>query len=147
MCNQCIDWKAVLTEAPLEEKNNCVICNTPSRWARVCDPCVKELKNGRVDYDSRQTQKLKLFKVTIPSQTIPWRPPISATLPTVGEIQEYGFIQGREIMVLATSYSKLWDQCLRELGCEAQQVDLKVEEIEGPFEHGYVIAYNEPNGL
>jgi hypothetical protein len=103
--------------------------------------------------DYPDTPRLKLYKVTIPSQTIP-TPDESVNLlgtdielPTVGTMKSYGFIQGREIVVLAESCSKLWDQCLRELGCEAQQVDLKIEEIKGPFKHGFVIAYNQPNGL
>lgn len=152
MCNQCIDEKAALTaEAPLEQDNHCVMCGKPQRWARVCALCVKELEGHAADFDERQSKKLKLFKVTIPSQTLGIRArgptPYKAKKLTVGEITDYGFIQGREIIVLAESYSRLWDQCLRELGCEAQDVDLRVEEIEGPFKHGYVIAYNQPDGL
>ena len=94
-----------------------------------------------------ETPRLKLFKVTIPSQTIPNPPHHSLDRDLVGYVTDGGFVQGREIIVLGESYSKLWNQVLGELGCEAQQVDLKIEEIKGPFKHGYLIAYNEPNGF
>lgn len=90
---------------------------------------------------NRKVPPLKLFRVTIPSQTLSTKYQKGKKL-VVGEITEYGFIQGREIVVLATDVSTLFDQCLRELGCVAQEVDMKVEEIKGPFKHGTVIAYN-----
>ena len=96
-----------------------------------------------------ETPRLKLFKVTIPSQTINQEAALRGTDKwVVGEIKDYGFIQGREIFVLATDRDRLYKQCLRELGCtNPADVELKVEELEGPFEHGYVIAYNQPDGL
>ncbi len=104
---------------------------------------------SEADYTDKA--QLKLFKVTIPSQTIP-KPngellAADIELPTVGTIKSYGFIQGRRIVVLAESYSRLWDQCLRELGCEAQEVDLQIEEIKGPFKHGFVISHNQVDGI
>lgn len=108
----------------------------------------KLYKVFKEQYEAEQAEQkeLKLFKVTIPSQTVPiaddaklLAPDIE--LPTIGVIKSYGFIQGREIIVLGSDYSRLWDQCLRELGCEAQDVDLKIEEVEGPFEHGTVLAH------
>lgn len=125
---------------------------------KLCVDCAEEKKQQdaedeldalRKQYDiSRPVPpKLKLFKVTIPSQTI--RGEHKGKKLVVGQIEDYGFIQGREIFVLATSQGRLWKQCLRELGCvdNPADVDLRVEEVEGPFEHGYVIAYTQPNGL
>ena len=85
--------------------------------------------------------ELKLFRVTIPSQTLSTKYQKGKKL-VVGEITEYGFIQGREIVVLATSRIRLHGQCLKELGCKDHEVDMTVDEITGPFEHGVVIAYN-----
>jgi len=89
---------------------------------------------------------LKLFKVTIPSQTIKTNFTHGKQL-VVGEITDYGFIQGREIVVLATSRMRLLKACLRELGCDENGVDITVVEMKGPFEHGVVIAYNLVPGL
>lgn len=96
-------------------------------------------------YESRKAAEseppLKLFRVTIPSQTLSTKYQKGKKL-VVGEITEYGFIQGREIVVLATSRIRLHAQCLKELGCKDHEVDMTIDEITGPFEHGTVVAYN-----
>lgn len=86
-----------------------------------------------------QKPPLKLFKVSIPSQTIPTNFTLGKQF-TVGEITDYGFIQGREIIVLGTGLNRIHDQCLEELGCKPHELDMTVEEISGPFAHGTVIA-------
>lgn len=94
----------------------------------------------------KDKQPLKLFKVEIPSQTIKGN--YNAKKLVIGQITDYGFIQGREIIVLATDRDRLYKQCLRELGClNPLDAVVHVTEIEGPFEHGFVIAYNQPAGL
>ena len=125
---------------------HCVKCGllTNASQQNICNFCLAKAEATV----AIEEPKLKLFKITIPSQTLGARNVHRKTKKlVVGEITDYGFIQGREIFVLASDHSRLWDQCLRELECEAQEVDLKVEEIEGPFEHGYVIAYTQPTGL
>ena len=143
----------------------------------LCDTCQKaELLYGDLgkhecdaaDFDDKRdfctqcteeeypdSPRLKLFKVTIPSQTIP-TPDESVNLlgadielPTVGTMKSYGFIQGREIFVLAESYERLRKQCLQELGCldNPSNVKLRVEELAGPFRHGFVISHNQVDGL
>ena len=141
----------------------CVSCGvitsafgSPQPASHRCVPCAEYDKQnsnlsdtGHPLQDVEDEQRLKLFKVTIPSQTINQEAALRGTDKwVVGEIKDYGFIQGREIFVLATDRDRLYKQCLRELGCtNPADVELKVEELEGPFEHGYVIAYNQPNGL
>lgn len=142
--------------------NFCKVCNDAFTTAYpivvLCLKCQEEKTVNRAaeleklykvfkeQYEAEQAEQkeLKLFKVTIPSQTLggDFSDRKEKKL-LVGKITDYGFIKGREIVVLASDYSRLWDQCLRELGCEAQDVDLKVEEIEGPFKHGTVLAYTE----
>ena len=138
----------------------CVSCGvitsafgSPQPASHRCVPCAEYDKQnsnmsdtGHPLQDIEDEQRLKLFKVTIPSQTI--RGDVNAKKLVIGQIEPYGFIQGREIFVLATDRDRLYKQCLRELGCtNPADVELKVEELEGPFEHGYVIAYNQPDGL
>ena len=123
------------------------LCNQCWHWHKARNMS----DTGHPLQDIEDEERLKLFKVTIPSQTLGIKvtdgTPFAAKKLTVGEITDYGFIQGREIVVLAQSHQRLYMQCLRELGCEPHEVNLRVEEIEGPFKHGYVIAYNQPDGL
>lgn len=113
-------------------------------------PCPNPLEHI-FEEPEEEEPRLKLFKVTIPSQTIPDPGDglLSADLdlPTVGTIKGYGFIQGREIIVLGTDRDGIYKQCLFELGCTPAQVELHVTEIKGPFKHGTVIAYNQVDGL
>ena len=103
---------------------------------------------GKALPPEEEKPRLKLFKVTIPSQTINQEAALRGTDKLlVGEIKDYGFIQGREIIVLGTDRDGIYKQCLFELGCTPAQVELHVTEIEGPFKHGYVIAYNQVDGL
>ena len=143
--------------------NFCIRCSR--HHTSLCTECTEDDMNRAAEIDrlyevfkeqynaEQKTQKeLKLFKVTIPSQTIRTRftngrPPRDGRALVVGEITDYGFIQGREIVVLAANEGRLYTQCLTELGCHFEDVKLDITEIKGPFEHGAVISYSQPEGM